>query len=54
MLIGLCAAILVAGAMYLAPSILVSVLIAALTICQKFPKSRWVADLPPGRDPAPA
>ncbi|MBS7793055.1 AI-2E family transporter [Roseococcus sp. SDR] len=32
----------------------VPVLIAALTICQEFPRSRWVADLLSGRDPGPA
>jgi predicted PurR-regulated permease PerM len=32
----------------------VPVLIAALTICQQFPRSRWVADLLSGRDPGPA
>jgi predicted PurR-regulated permease PerM len=32
----------------------VPVLIAALTICQQFPTSRWVADLLSGRDPGPA
>ena len=30
----------------------VPVLIAALTICQQFPKSRWVAEVLSGRDPA--
>lgn len=29
-------------------------LIAALTTCLHFPKSRWVADLLSGRDPGPA
>lgn len=32
----------------------VPVLIATLTICQQFPRSRWVADLLSGRDPGPA
>lgn len=32
----------------------VPVLIAALTICQEFPQSRWAAALMSGRDPGPA